>query len=185
MSLIKAMAALKPNSPLGSFELNRRDLAPHDIEIEIHYCGICHSDLHQVQMDWGPGLFPMVPGHEIVGIVSSVGKKVSRFEQGEQVGVGCFVDSCRTCISCKQGLEQYCDEGMTSTYNGIERDGITPTFGGYSQKIVVDEHYVVKLPEHLPMSQIAPLLCAGITTYSPLKHWNSKLLTAKAMSFQY
>lgn len=172
MNHVQAMAALKPNTRLTPFELNRRPPGPHDVVIEIHYCGICHSDLHQVQGDWGAGIFPMVPGHEIVGIITATGNKVSRFEKGEKVGVGCFVDSCRTCDSCKQGIEQYCDDGLILTYNGIEKDGVTPTYGGYSKMIVVDEHYVVNLPENLPMSQIAPLLCAGITTYSPLRHWN-------------
>ena len=116
----------------------------------------------------------MVPGHEIVGKVSAIGNKVTRFKTGDQVGVGCFVDSCRTCPSCKEGLEQYCDEGMTLTYNDIERDGVTPTYGGYSQGIVVDEHYVLKIPDNLPLDKAAPLLCAGITTYSPLKHWGIK-----------
>lgn len=171
MTQILGMAALKPNSPLKPFVFQRRKPGPHDVVINILYCGICHSDLHQVQNHWGAGIFPMVPGHEIIGLVVETGDKVSKFTPGQAVGVGCFVDSCRTCPSCQQGNEHFCDKNMTLTYNDYERDGSTPTYGGYSQKIVVNENYVLKIPENLPLDKVAPLLCAGITTYSPLRHW--------------
>lgn len=169
---IKAYAALKAHQQLSPYSIERRALREYDVNIKILFCGICHSDIHQVNDDWGGGIFPMVPGHEIVGIVQEVGSKVSQFKQGDKVGVGCFVDSCRQCIHCENHLEQYCLDGMTTTYNDKERDGLTPTYGGYSQSIVVDEHYVLRIPPHLPLEKAAPLLCAGITTYSPLKHWN-------------
>lgn len=170
---VKGYAAFDANSPLAPYAFNRRNLEQHDVLIEIHYCGICHSDIHQVRNEWGGSAFPMVPGHEIVGIVSHVGTGVTRFKKGDRVGVGCFVDSCRKCTSCQEDLEQYCDEGATLTYNGRTRDGSAATQGGYSTKIVVDEQYVVRVPEHLPMDATAPLLCAGITLYSPLKHWKT------------
>jgi len=173
-NLVKAYAALKPNEKLQAFSIERRNPKEDDVLIKILYCGICHSDIHQVNDDWGGGIFPMVPGHEIVGVVEEVGSHVSRFKIGDKVGVGCFVDSCRTCDNCKNSLEQYCHERRTSTYNDLERDGITPTYGGYSQKIVVNENYVLHIPNHLPLDKVAPLLCAGITTYSPMRHWNIK-----------
>jgi uncharacterized zinc-type alcohol dehydrogenase-like protein len=139
--------------------------------IDIRYCGICHSDIHQARDEWGGARFPMVPGHEIVGTVSQVGPRVRRFRTGDLVGVGCFVDSCRTCPSCKRGEEQYCETHTVWTYNGTEMDQQTPTYGGYSTEIVVDEHYVLRIPKSLPPEQAAPLLCAGITTYAPLRHW--------------
>ncbi|HEY6404761.1 MAG TPA: NAD(P)-dependent alcohol dehydrogenase, partial [Nitrososphaeraceae archaeon] len=145
----------------------------HDVVIDIQYCGICHSDIHQVSDEWGGSTFPMVPGHEIAGIVSQVGANVSRYKVGERVGVGCFVDSCRKCSPCRDGLEQYCVEGCTLTYNDVERDGKTSTQGGYSNKIVVNEDYVLKIPNDLPLPRAAPLMCAGITLYSPLMHWNA------------
>ncbi len=141
--------------------------------IDIRFCGICHSDIHQARDGWGGSKFPMVPGHEITGVVKEAGAEVTRFKVGDRVGIGCFVDSCRSCDYCRQGLEQYCAEGSTVTYNGIERDGVTPTYGGYSDKIVVDEDYVLRIPEGLPLDAAAPLLCAGITPYSPLRHWNA------------
>ncbi len=172
-NVIPAYAALNPRTPLEPYPICRRTPGAHDVVIEIQYCGVCHSDIHQARDEWGGALFPMVPGHEIVGIVSQVGNQVSLFRAGDRVGVGCFVDSCRNCASCRQGLEQYCEAGMTLTYNGVEKDGKTPTFGGYSSAIVVDENYLLRIPAHLTLEQAAPLLCAGITTYSPLRHWNA------------
>ena len=169
MSKIPAYAAHSPQSPLAPFTISRREPGPHDVVIDIAFCGICHSDLHQVRDEWGRSHFPMVPGHEIVGPVSATGSEVSRFRAGEWVGVGCFVDSCRHCEACHAGEEQFCAEGMSLTYNGFERDGVTPTYGGYSTRIVVDENYVLRLPASLDPASAAPLLCAGITTYSPLK----------------
>jgi len=165
-------AALSAAAPLTPFGFNRRDPRPHDVAIDIKYCGICHSDIHQARNEWtGDSIYPMVPGHEIAGIVTRVGSSVTRFKAGDVVGVGCFVDSCRACANCKAGFEQYCVETPTLTYNGLERDGVTPTMGGYSTAIVADEHYVLRMPAHLPLDASAPLLCAGITLYSPLRHW--------------
>ena len=144
--------------------------APHDVQIDILYCGVCHSDLHQIRDEWGGAIFPMVPGHEIVGRITAVGSHVKKFNVGELAGVGCFVDSCRTCANCKAGIEQYCEKGMSGTYNSREQDGKTPTYGGYSTKIVVDENYVLRVSDKLPLTGVAPLLCAGITTYSPLRY---------------
>ncbi|ARG96505.1 NAD(P)-dependent alcohol dehydrogenase [Legionella micdadei] len=169
---VKGYAAEAAKSPLKPYSFARRDIGEYDVLIDIKYCGICHSDIHQVRDEWGGSLFPMVPGHEIVGIVDKVGHKVTQFKTGDKVGVGCFVDSCRRCINCKADLEQYCDEGATLTYNCMERDGTRLTQGGYSTKIVVDENYVLRLPGNLPLDASAPLLCAGITLYSPLKHWH-------------
>jgi uncharacterized zinc-type alcohol dehydrogenase-like protein len=174
MTLIKAYAAAKAKDPLKPFQIERREPGPCDVVIDIHFCGICHSDVHQVRDEWGGSRFPMVPGHEIAGVVSAVGSSVKRYKVGDHVGVGCFTDSCRECQPCKQGLEQYCEKGMRQTYNALEKDGKTSTFGGYSQKIVVDENYVLKIPDSIPLDKAAPLLCAGITTYSPLKHWKIK-----------
>ncbi|MDR3606036.1 MAG: NAD(P)-dependent alcohol dehydrogenase [Oligoflexia bacterium] len=167
----KGYAALRAHSSLEPFSFERREPRDHDVLIEILYCGICHSDIHQARDEWGGSVFPMVPGHEIVGKITRVGKAVTRFKSGDLAGVGCFVDSCRTCSSCKQGLEQFCTEGMVGTYNSVERDKKTPTFGGYSSQIVVDENYVLRVSDKLPIQNVAPLLCAGITTYSPLRHW--------------
>jgi alcohol dehydrogenase (NADP+) len=166
-------AAKKAKGPLASYSFKRREPLDHDIVIDIQYCGICHSDIHQVKDEWGGSTFPIVPGHEIAGIVSQVGLKVSHYTVGDRVGVGCFVDSCRRCSPCCKGLEQYCVEGCSLTYNGVERDGKTPTQGGYSNKIVVDENYVLRIPDKLPLDRAAPLMCAGITLYSPLKHWKA------------
>lgn len=168
----KGYAAPSATQPLAPFDFSRREPGPHDVLIDIHYCGVCHSDIHQARDEWGGSKFPMVPGHEIVGIVTRVGAQVKRYKTGDKVGVGCFVDSCRECASCHEGLEQYCEQGMTGTYNGVERDGRTLTYGGYSTQIVVDENYVLRIPDNLPLDKAAPLLCAGITTYSPLSHWN-------------
>ena len=170
----RGYAAKTAKSPLESFEFDRRDLGAHDVALDISYAGICHSDIHQVAEEWGPAIFPMVPGHEIAGVVTAVGSVVSKFSIGDRIGVGVFVDSCRVCASCVQGLQQYCVEGMTGTYNGLERDGKTVAMGGYSNNFVINEDYALKIPANLPMDGVAPLLCAGITLYSPIKHWNVK-----------
>ncbi|MHB9856043.1 NAD(P)-dependent alcohol dehydrogenase [Streptomyces krungchingensis] len=172
MTTVTAYAAPVGKAPLERTTIERRPLGESDVLIDIEFCGICHSDIHQVREGWGDGIFPMVPGHEITGVVSEVGTKVTRFTVGDRVGVGCMVDSCRRCENCKAGLEQYCLEQPTWTYNAIGKDG-QPTYGGYSQKIVVDENYVLRIPDGLPLDVAAPLLCAGITTYSPLKYWNA------------
>lgn len=164
-------AASAANALLAPFHFERREPREKDVVIEILYCGVCHSDIHQARNEWGGSLFPMVPGHEIVGKVIKVGKSVSKFKVDQTVGVGCLVDSCRNCTSCQEHLEQYCENGFVGTYNGIERDGKTPTYGGYSSHIVVDEAFVLSIPSNLDLAKTAPLLCAGITTYSPLKHW--------------
>lgn len=168
----RGYAAKTHTSPLEPFTFERRDPGPRDVLIEIQYCGICHSDIHQTRDEWGGSIFPMVPGHEIIGRVVEIGSQVTRFTIGEPAGVGTIVDSCRVCESCREGLEQYCTDQPVWTYNARERDGKTPTYGGYSNQIVVDEHYALKLPSTLPPADAAPLLCAGITTYSPLKHFN-------------
>lgn len=168
----RGYAALSAKSDLATYTFERRDLGAHDVVLDISYAGICHSDIHQVAEDWGPAIFPMVPGHEIAGVVTAVGPKVSKFAIGDRIGVGVFVDSCRTCTSCLKGLQQYCVEGMTGTYNGLERDGTTVAMGGYSNNFVINEDYAVHIPNNLPMDGVAPLLCAGITLYSPIKHWN-------------
>ena len=167
----RGFATKGPASIFEPFNFQRREPGEHDVLIEILYCGICHSDIHQARNEWGGSSFPMVPGHEIVGRIKSVGSKVKRFKVGETAGVGCFVDSCRACASCKEGLEQFCEVHTAWTYNGTENDLKTPTYGGYSSQIVVDENYVLKIRSKLPLSNIAPLLCAGITTYSPLRHF--------------
>lgn len=167
----RGYAALSAKAALNSFNFERRELGVHDVALDILYTGICHSDIHEVAEDWGPSIFPMVPGHEIAGVVTEVGNKVSKFSVGDRIGVGVFVDSCRTCESCLKGLQQYCVQGMTGTYNGYERDGVTVAMGGYSNNFVINEDYAVHIPENLPMEGVAPLLCAGITLYSPIKHW--------------
>ena len=171
MISVKAYAAQSAKSALAPWSFQRRDVGPDDVLIDIAFCGVCHSDIHQVRNEWGGATFPMVPGHEIVGHVAQVGKNVSKFSEGDRAGVGCFVDSCRICANCKADLEQFCKKGMSATYNGTEQDKKTPTFGGYSTRIVVDQKYVLKLPDQLNLAAVAPLLCAGITTYSPLRHW--------------
>jgi alcohol dehydrogenase (NADP+) len=165
-------AAKEAKASLTPFSFERRDLLDHDVVIDIQYCGICHTDIHQVKNEWGRSNYPMVPGHEIVGNISQVGSQVTRFKIGDKVGVGCFVDSCRNCYACSEGLEQYCNNVLT-TYNGIEKDGKTPTQGGYSNKIVVDENYVLNMPANFVLERAAPLLCAGITLYSPLMKWKA------------
>jgi uncharacterized zinc-type alcohol dehydrogenase-like protein len=173
MLLTKAYAAANAKSPLAPLMIQRRDLGLHDILIDIKFCGVCHSDIHQSRNGWGGSIYPMVPGHEIVGIVSRIGDQATKHKVGDAVGVGCFVDSCRDCTYCREGLEQYCVQSPTQTYNCLERDRRTPTLGGYSDKIVVDEDYVLRMPSSLPLDAAAPLLCAGITLYSPLKHWKT------------
>lgn len=166
-----AFAAATARSSLAPFTIARREPGPRDVLIEIAYCGVCHSDIHQVRDEWGGSIFPMVPGHEIVGRVARVGGEVRRWKVGDTVGVGCFVDSCRTCEACVAGEEQYCAEDCTMTYNGRERGSGAPTYGGYSTRITVDQDYVVRIPDGIPLDRAAPLLCAGITTYSPLRHF--------------
>ena len=171
MTTSRGFAASKAKDALGPFTFERRAVGPTDIHIDIAFCGVCHSDIHQVHDEWGGGgIFPMVPGHEIVGTVTAVGGEVTKFAVGDLAGVGCFVDSCRTCGSCAEGLEQYCEKGMVATYNGRDKNG-QPTYGGYSSDMVVDEAYALTIPKSLDLAGVAPLLCAGITTYSPLRHW--------------
>ncbi|MAM22771.1 MAG: hydroxyacid dehydrogenase [Croceibacter sp.] len=174
MSTIKAYGAKSSDADLKEMTIERRDVTDRDVKIEISYCGVCHSDIHTVRNDWGGSKYPVVPGHEIIGRVVEVGSDVSNFKKGELVGVGCMVDSCRECSACKDDLEQFCEEGMVGTYNGKDKHLGGHTFGGYSETIVVDKYYVLKVPENLDEKAVAPLLCAGITTYSPLKHWNVK-----------
>ncbi|MFJ4468839.1 NAD(P)-dependent alcohol dehydrogenase [Streptomyces sp. NPDC089424] len=172
MTTVPAYAAPTAKAPLERTTIERREVGEFDVLIDIKYAGICHSDIHQAREGWGEAIFPMVPGHEIAGVVAEAGSGVTRFAVGDRVGVGCMVDSCRECDNCKAGLEQYCTKGAVMTYNGVGKDG-QPTYGGYSQKIVVDENYVVGIPEGIGLDEAAPLLCAGITTYSPLRHWNA------------
>jgi uncharacterized zinc-type alcohol dehydrogenase-like protein len=174
MSKTRAYAASSPRSPLAPFEFERREPGERDVVIEIAYCGICHSDIHQVRDEWGGSMFPMVPGHEIAGKVTRVGRRVERFKEGDLAGVGCMVDSCRSCEPCRHDLEQFCERGAAMTYNGTEMDRKTPTYGGYSQRIVVDERFALRIRPDQDLSGVAPLLCAGITTYSPLRHWKVK-----------
>lgn len=173
MSLrVSAFGTPSATAPIAPMTIERRDVQPHDVGIDILYAGICHSDIHQARNEWGGGsLYPMVPGHEIYGRVSKVGSDVTKYKIGDLVGVGCFVDSCRTCAACKEGVEQYCDNGSTLTYNGQDKKYGGLTYGGYSEHIVVDENYVLRMPENLDPVGAAPLLCAGITLYSPLRHW--------------
>ncbi|MER5204662.1 NAD(P)-dependent alcohol dehydrogenase [Streptomyces sp. NPDC002825] len=172
VTTVPAYAAPAANAPLERTTVPRRPVGEHDVLIEIKYAGICHSDIHQATNGWGEGIFPMVPGHEIAGIVAEVGPGVTKFQVGDRVGVGCFVDSCRACEYCLRGLEQYCVNGMTGTYNALDKNG-EPTYGGYSTHIVVDENYTLRIPEGIGLDEAAPLLCAGITLYSPLAHWQA------------
>ncbi|MFE6484235.1 NAD(P)-dependent alcohol dehydrogenase [Streptomyces sp. NPDC088747] len=172
MTTVAAYAAPASKAPLERTTIERREVGEFDVLIDIKFAGICHSDIHQAREGWGEAIFPMVPGHEIAGIITEVGSGVTRFKVGDRAGVGCMVDSCRECDNCKAGLEQYCVKGNIPTYNGIGVDG-TPTYGGYSTHVVVDENYTVRIPDGLALDVAAPLLCAGITTYSPLKHWNA------------
>ncbi|RAJ97793.1 putative zinc-type alcohol dehydrogenase-like protein [Larkinella arboricola] len=171
MIATKGYAAQTKDSGLAPWNFDRREVGPHDVQFDITYCGVCHSDLHQINGEWGGEIFPMVPGHEIVGRVVAVGSEVTRFKVGDLAGTGCMVDSCRNCESCQKGLEQYCLNGNTLTYNSLEQDHKTPTYGGYSNTIVVNEDFVLHISEKLDLAATAPLLCAGITTYSPLRHW--------------
>jgi len=171
MQTIKAYGAESATADVAPLSIDRRDPRPDDVAIRIDYCGICHSDLHFVHNDWGFTVYPVVPGHEIVGTVTAVGDSVENFKPGDRVGVGCLVDSCRECSACHEGLEQYCEAGFTGTYNGEDRHDGSVTFGGYSEAIVVSERFVLRMPENLDAAAAAPLLCAGITTYSPLKHF--------------
>jgi len=171
MTQAKGYAAQNAAEPLGPFSFERRDLRAHDVQLEILYCGVCHSDLHTVRSEWGPAVYPCVPGHEIVGRVTNVGEHVKKFKAGDVAAVGCMVDSCQQCNNCKQGLEQYCENGMTGTYNSRDRVDGSNTLGGYSNQIIVTENFVLRISDKLPLEGVAPLLCAGITTYSPLRHW--------------
>jgi uncharacterized zinc-type alcohol dehydrogenase-like protein len=167
----KGYAAQNEKTDLAPWNFERRDVGPHDVQFDIRFCGVCHSDLHQIRNDWFKGIFPMVPGHEIVGKIVKVGAHVTKFKIGDLAGTGCLVDSCRTCDNCKDGLEQYCVNGNSGTYNSLEQDKKTPTYGGYSNTIVVHEDFVLHISDKLDLAAAAPLLCAGITTYSPLRHW--------------
>lgn len=168
---INGYAAQSATTALAPHRFDRRDPRPNDVVIDILYCGVCHSDIHQARNEWNNSIYPMVPGHEIVGRVSAVGKDVTRFKVGDTVGVGCMVDSCLGCPSCQAGLEQYCEQGAVWTYNDVDRRDNMPTFGGYSERIVVSDRFVVSISDKLDLRAAAPLLCAGITTWSPLRHW--------------
>ncbi len=171
MSTAKSYAVQSKDDQLSPWNFERRAVGPHDVAFEILFCGVCHSDIHQVRNEWGNSMYPMVPGHEIVGKVTAVGEHVKKFKAGDLAGVGCLVDSCRTCENCSQGLEQYCTNGWVGTYNSLEKDGKTVTHGGYSNHIVVHEDFVLRISDKLDLAATAPLLCAGITTHSPLRHW--------------
>ena len=172
MPSVNAYAATSATGPLGPVTIERRELGPHDVRIDIQFCGICHSDIHTVRGEWGDRPWPLAPGHEIAGIVSAVGGSVTKHAVGDRVGVGCLVDSCRECDNCKAGLEQYCSGGATQTYGSVDRDG-TITQGGYSTQVVVTEDFVLRIPDGIELDAAAPLLCAGITLYSPLRHWGA------------
>ena len=171
MSSSRSYAAASATADLGPLSIDRREPLPHDVSIEILHCGVCHSDLHQVRNEWHNTIYPCVPGHEIVGRVTKVGAEVTKFKEGDLAAVGCMVDSCRTCPSCQAGKEQYCDASPVFTYNGPDKHSGKQTFGGYAESIVVDEAFVLHVPTNLDLAAVAPLLCAGITTYSPLHHW--------------
>lgn len=174
MTRTPAFAAPKAGAPLVPFSIDRRDPGPKDVAIEILFSGVCHSDIHQARDEWGGSIFPMVPGHEILGRVTKVGSLVTKVKVGDMAGVGCMVDSCRTCTPCQEDHEQFCEKGVAWTYNGTEMDRTTPTYGGYSSAVVVDEKFTLKVPENLDPASAAPLLCAGITTYSPIHQWRCK-----------
>ena len=171
MSSVKSYAAHSATTPVVPFTIERRAPKPHDVQMEILYCGVCHTDIHFVHNDWGMTVYPVVPGHEIVGRVTAVGDHVNKFKVGDFAGIGCLVDSCRECNDCKDGQEQYCTGGAVFSYNGNERDGSGNTYGGYSKSILAHEDFVLHISDKLPLEGVAPLLCAGITTYSPLRHW--------------
>lgn len=181
MTATKSYAALTAKAKLVPHTIDRRTPGDYDVAIDIKFCGVCHSDIHQAREEWGGAIFPMVPGHEIAGVVTKVGPKVTKFRVGEHVGVGCFVDSCHKCSPCAQGLEQYCEGGASFTYNSVEQGTRNPTYGGYSSHIVVNQNYVLRIPSNLPLDAAAPLLCAGITMYSPLRHWKVKKGTRVAI----
>jgi uncharacterized zinc-type alcohol dehydrogenase-like protein len=166
-----AYAAKAPDTPLAPFQIQRREVRPHDVQLEILYCGVCHSDIHMARNEWGQTIYPVVPGHEIVGRVTAAGNKVTKFRSGDLAGVGVMVESCRECVNCRKGLEQYCTVGMVGTYSARDRSTGEITQGGYSKQIVVHEDFMFRLSDKLPLAKVAPLLCAGITTYSPLRHW--------------
>jgi uncharacterized zinc-type alcohol dehydrogenase-like protein len=168
----RALGAAAPDAPMQPLDISRRAVGPKDVRIDIQFCGICHSDIHFTRGEWGKVPYPAIPGHEIAGVVAEVGDEVSRFSVGDRVGVGCMVDSCRECENCEQNLEQYCLNGNTQTYGSTDRDG-TITYGGYSDHVVVDEDFVLSIPDGLALELAAPLLCAGVTTYSPLRHWGA------------
>ncbi len=174
MKTVASYATSSATDKLIPFKIDRRDPTPNDVEIKIDYCGVCHSDIHQARNEWGFSIYPMVPGHEIIGHVTSVGSDVTNFKEGDLVGVGCMVGSCQHCAACDEGLEQYCEEGAVGTYNGTDKVDGTNTYGGYSQSVVVDQKFVLRVPENLDIKAAAPLLCAGITTWSPLQHWKVK-----------
>ncbi len=171
---IKAFGNESADAKLKQLNIHRREVTGRDVEIDILYCGVCHSDLHTVRNEWGGTAYPCVPGHEIIGRITKVGNDVSKFKVGDIAGVGCLVDSCRECESCKEGLENYCENGSTGTYDGYDKHLNSHTLGGYSERVVVDEDFVLRIPENLDLAATAPLLCAGITTYSPLRHWGVK-----------
>ncbi|TKC85919.1 NAD(P)-dependent alcohol dehydrogenase [Trinickia terrae] len=173
MNTTHAYAAADAKSPLAPFEFKRRDLRDHDVQMDVLFCGVCHSDLHTARNEWKNAVYPVVPGHEIVGRVTAIGPEVTKYKVGDLVGVGCLVDSCRTCASCAEGLEQYCENGFVGTYNGPDRITGENTYGGYSTNLVVDEEFVLRVPPNLDPAGVAPLLCAGITTYSPLRTWGA------------
>lgn len=174
MSIIRAYGNQSATVDLEPLNIERRNLNADDVAIDIMYCGVCHSDIHTARSEWGPAKYPVVPGHEIVGKVTAIGSEVSKFKIGDIVGVGCLVDACEHCAACDEGLEQYCENGSVGTYGGVDKYLGGHTFGGYSEKIVVKESFVLSIPSNLDLSKVAPLLCAGITTWSPLKHWNVK-----------
>ncbi|MDB5124147.1 MAG: hydroxyacid dehydrogenase [Mucilaginibacter sp.] len=175
MTSVKAYAAQSADKPLAPFSIDRREPGADDVEIKILYCGVCHSDIHTARNEWGGStVYPVVPGHEIVGKVTRVGGNVTRFKEGDTVGVGCFVDSCMHCANCERDLEQYCLNGNTQTYNSLSQDKKSITYGGYASHIVVTQHFVLSVSDKLPLEKVAPLLCAGITTYSPLRRWGVK-----------
>jgi uncharacterized zinc-type alcohol dehydrogenase-like protein len=174
MQIVKAWGVTAPDAPLAPLTITRRDPGPRDVVLDVLFCGVCHSDLHQARDEWGGSTFPMVPGHEIVGRVAAVGAEVTRFAVGALAGVGCMVDACRRCGACEADLEQHCEAGAAMTYNGTEMDRVTPTQGGYSARVVVHEDFALRVPEHLDPAGVAPLLCAGITTWSPLRRWGVK-----------
>jgi uncharacterized zinc-type alcohol dehydrogenase-like protein len=180
MSIAHAYGSPAPTESLAPLEIERREVGPGDVSIDIRFCGICHSDIHHCRGEWGEVPYPAVPGHEITGVVSAIGEKVTKHAVGDRVGVGCMVNSCRECENCQKGDEQYCLAGMTGTYGAVDRDG-TVTHGGYSTHVVVDEDYVLRIPDGMELDVAAPLLCAGITTYSPLRHWGAGPGTAVAV----